>query len=194
MMLKRLFLGAILASLAGSAAIGIAIFVLGDFGDTQVKLLLTTSVIFGFSITALASAVALGSQQRWTLPLPHAGITASILAAALALAMIWEVGESFLWDDWGFRVLASLIVIAFGAGHLAMLSMARPRGRLAFLFRGSSILSASAVAILLIVGILAQPNVILTKEVFIRTLGVLLILDVLSNVALLLHSRLSSSR
>ena len=193
-MLKRLFLWALLASLVASAAIGIAIFVLGDFGDTQVRLLLTTLVIAGFSITALASAVALGSQRRWALPLPHAGITASILAAALALAMTWEVAGPLLRDEWGFRALASLIVIAFGAGHLAMLSTVRPRGRLAFLFRGSSILFASAVAILLIIGILAQPEAILTKEVFIRLLGVLLILDVLSNLALLLLSRLSPSR
>ena len=53
---------------------------------------------------------------------------------------------------------------------------------------------ASAVAILLIIGILAQPEAILTKEVFIRLLGVLLILDVLSNLALLLLSRLRPSR
>ncbi len=193
-MLKRLFLWVILASLAASAAIGIAIFVLGDFGETQVKLLMTTLVIGGFSLTALANAAALAAGRGWALPLPYAGIAASILAAAMAYAMIWELGESGRRDDWDWRLLASLAIAAFSAGHLSMLSTVHPRAGLAAMCRRAAFLSAATVAVLLIIGISVQPDAVLTKEMFVRLLGVLLILDVLANVTLLLLIRLSPSR
>ena len=194
MMLKRLFLWALLASLAAAAFIGIAIFVLGDFGETQVKLLLTTLVIGGFSLTAMAGAAALAPGRGWAAPLPYAGIAASILAAAMALAMTWELGEPARRDGWDWRLLASLTVVAVSTGHLSMLSIVRPTGFLALMCRRSAVLFAAAVAVLLVIGILAQPDAILTREVYVRLLGVLLILDVLANVALLLLIRLSPGR
>ena len=194
MLLRRSFLWVMLGSLVASAAIGIVIFVVGDFGETQVRLLLTTLVIGVFSLMALASASALAIRDRWFLPLPKAGVAASIMAALVAIAMIWKLGEFARRDGWDWRLLASLAVVAFGAGHISMLTTLRLRLRLASIFRLAAMSSAAAVAVLLIFGILVQPDDTFDREAFVRLLGVLLILDVLANVSLLLLVRFASGR
>ena len=60
---KRYFLSVLIGALSVSALIGIFIFLAGDFGDTQVRLLLTTLTIGGFSLTGLCSSAIHGQAQ-----------------------------------------------------------------------------------------------------------------------------------
>ena len=55
--LRKTFLITMIISLSISALIGIIIFLFGDFGDSEVKILLTTLSIGGFSLTGLCCSV-----------------------------------------------------------------------------------------------------------------------------------------
>ena len=58
---------ATLVSLVVSAGIGIAIFLIGDLGETHRKLLLTTLAVAGFSLTGWASVARTSSWWLWPL-------------------------------------------------------------------------------------------------------------------------------
>ncbi|MCB0374840.1 MAG: hypothetical protein KDD04_02880, partial [Sinomicrobium sp.] len=54
---RKYFLTALIVALSVSALIGILVFLLGDFGETEMRILMTTLTIGGFSLTGLSSAV-----------------------------------------------------------------------------------------------------------------------------------------
>ena len=54
---KKIFLITMVISLSISALIGIFVFLLGDFGETDFKLLMTTLTIGGYSLTGLCCSV-----------------------------------------------------------------------------------------------------------------------------------------
>ena len=55
---KRVFLIALIGAMVLSALVGIYIFLIGDFGDTENKILVTTLSMAVFSLLGLCSALA----------------------------------------------------------------------------------------------------------------------------------------
>ena len=178
-MLKKLFLVTLLFALVVSGFIGISIFVVGEFDSTQLKLLGTTACVGAFCLTGLASVT--GSSTRWFRALPYLGIGSSAAALALILLLIWESWDTDgINEDIYFKVLACLVVVAVSIAHLSLLSaVQRMSGLLRWCQRGT-LLVIVAVATLLIVGILSLPE--FDKELYLRLLGVLVILDVLGTI------------
>ena len=178
-MLKKLFLVTLLFALVVSGFIGISIFLVGDFDSTQLKLLGTTACVGAFCLTGLASVT--GSSTRWFRPLPYLGIGSSAAALAMILLLIWESWETNgINGDIYFKVLACLVLLALSIAHLSLLSVGqRMSGLLRWCQRGTSLVIV-AVATLLIVGMLSLP--VFDKELYLRLLGVLVILDVLGTI------------
>ncbi|MEP6637434.1 MAG: hypothetical protein ABJB97_11970, partial [Acidobacteriota bacterium] len=102
-----------------SAALGILAILTGDFGEFQIRIILTTLTISAASICALASG-ALWESKR-TKFLPTAGVTLAIAAALLLVIGIWTEpsGDQF----WKFT--ASLGVLAAATAHACGVSLAR---------------------------------------------------------------------
>ena len=178
-MLKKLFLVTLLFALVVSGFIGISIFVVGDFDDTQLKLLGTTACVGVFCLTGLASVT--GSSTRWFRPLPYLGIGSSVAALAMILLLIWESWDTNgINEDIYFKVLACLVLLALSIAHLSLLSAVQRMSRLLRWCQRGTLLVIVAVATLLIVGILSLPE--FDKELYLRLLGVLVILDVLGTI------------
>ena len=178
-MLKKLLLVTLLLALVVSGFIGISIFLVGDFNSTQLRLLGTTACVGVFCLTGLASVT--GGSTRGFRTLPYLGIGSSASALALILLLIWE-----LWDingmneDIYLKVLACLVVVAVSIAHLSLLSaVQRKSGLLRWCQRGTFLVIV-AVATLLIVGITSLPE--FDQELYLRLLGVLVILDVLGTI------------
>lgn len=178
-MLKALFLGTLILALIVSGLIGISIFLVGDFDSTQLKLLATTAGVGAFSLLGLASVT--GRSTRWLRPLPYLGIASSAAALALIILLIWD-----LWDTDGtgkeilFKVLACLVVVAVSVAHLSLLAAVQQTTYLLRWCQRGTLLVIVAVATLLIVGIVTQPD--FDRELYLRLLGVLVILDVLGTI------------
>jgi len=116
---KRTALWFLIASVAVSAVIGIIAIVIGAFGKTEARILLTTLAISAASICALACG-ALWESGRVKL-LPMIGIALAIFAAILIIAGIWwePSGDGY----WKFTASAGLIAAA--TAHVCLLALAK---------------------------------------------------------------------
>ena len=182
--MRKALLIATLSSLVISAAIGILIFLFGDFNGTQQRLLLTTLAVGGFSLIGLASTVRVSAWWLW--PLRPVGLAASVVALGLAVPLIWH-----LLDDteivWKFFL--TLSVLAFTSAHVSLLGDFSPSNNPILAWRSIAMLIALSVACLIGYGVWGQLNGAAT-ELYSRGLGVAVILDVLGTVGLYPLSKL----
>ena len=186
--LKRTFLVASLASLIVSAGIGVAIFLLGDLGETQSKLLLTTLAVAGFSLTGWASVARDSSWWLW--PLQPLGAAASVVGLVVVTLSIWELIGT---DDQVWKLMATLSLVAFSLGHLSLLSAFRPANLLIRACWLAAMAAVLAVAFVLLNGIWGpiHPD---HREAFFRILGIVVILDVLGSLVLLPLAKLTGAK
>ena len=181
-MLKKLFLFTLLLSMVVSGSIGIAIFLVGDFDSTHLKLLGTTACVGAFSLTGLASAAGVGSTRWWWWrPLPYVGIASSAAALTVIILLIWDLwGHSPGERD--FKLVAFFVVVALSIAHLSLLAAVQRTSGLLRWCRTVTFIAIVAVAVFLIVGILNLPDFDEEWRLYLRLLGVLLILDVLGTL------------
>ncbi len=184
--MKRLFLTTTLASLIISSGIGIAVLLLGDFGETQQNLLLTTLAVGGFSLTGLAGVSARPTWWLW--PLRPLGAGASLAGLGLAVARIWGLADGSELSD---KALLSLIVLALSLAHLSLLGVFRPSNSLVQRWRFGAMLATAALSALILLPIwefLEADD----RGLYIRAVGVVAILDVLGTIALFPLARLAA--
>ena len=115
--LTRRVLQLLLVSVAVSAAMGVYALLLGEFRETQGKLLATTVSISGASTFGLVSGIAL---ERGRLGLvPWLGIAASAVGATLIVIGAWaEVDTSGYWRSTG-----TIVVVAVAVAHASVVTV-----------------------------------------------------------------------
>ncbi|HBR56745.1 MAG TPA: hypothetical protein DEA22_04645 [Blastocatellia bacterium] len=118
---RRLFLYLLISSVAISAAAGIFIVLFGDFGDFEIKVLLTTLTVSVTSILGLACGASLEARRARLLPM--AGISFAVLAAILWITMIWYSPPRPA--DWFPKSTVTATLLAAACSHLSLLYMAR---------------------------------------------------------------------
>ena len=172
--IRRVFLISLIASLSISALIAIFVFLLGDFGETEIKLLLTTLTIGGYSLTGLCSSV-LYDRKKY-LPLAFSGIIVSVLGFLVTVGAIWEIVD---FDDiWKSVVI--FIVLAFSIAHSSLLLLAQSDKNLVNTSLNTTIIFIVIVALMLIYLVLAEFDDV--DEFYYRLLGVFAVLDVLGTI------------
>ncbi len=117
--LVRLFLYAMIGSIAATALIAIGVLLFGEFEETELRILLTTVVIAGTAICGLSCAAL--RQSRGALALPLIGISLAVITAALIITVIWaeiEIGGIG-------RVMVTFIVWTVAVALLCLLLLAR---------------------------------------------------------------------
>jgi len=185
MNLKRLFLYTLIGSVVVSALIGIGVILLGNFGEIEVRVLMTTLTVTVTSILGLANGAYYESGRGRRLP--TVGITASLAAALMTLLIIWtdlDDNETFI------KASVTAMMFAVSTSHLSLLSLARLDRR----FEWSNM--AARVVIGMLIGILLyllwiQPTG--DGETIIRVIGVLSILIAAITVMTPVFHKLSSS-
>jgi hypothetical protein len=118
-LVKRLFLYALIVSVAISAGLGILAILAGNWGWFEIRVLLTTVTISAASICGLGCGAYLAAGGNRAVPL--AGIGLAMAAAAQIIVGMWsEIGGEAYW-----KAAASLSVFAVAFAHLSLLSIAR---------------------------------------------------------------------
>lgn len=118
--LKKFFLYLLIASVALSAILGIGVILFGDFGEFEMKILLTTLTITMTSILGLACGAYLETKGRKILP--FAGIIFSVISAALFIFFIWD---GFTNEEKLIKFAMSVLILAVSCSHISLLSIAR---------------------------------------------------------------------
>ena len=173
---KKTFLIAMIVSLCISALIGILVFLFGDFGDTEARLLVSTLAIGGYSLTGLCCSVLY--EKRKYISLAISGMGISVIGFLYTLLMIWEFFEFSSNEPW--KLLIILIVLSVSIAHTCLLLLIEPKTKL---------VSGSLISTIGVIGIVATMLVILVlmefdnfDEFYFRLLGVFAILDVLGTI------------
>ena len=127
MQLRRLFLYLLIGSVGLSALIAIGVLLFGDFGEVEIRVLMTTWTLTVTSVFGLACGAYLDSGRGRYVPL--AGIVLSIIAAAMALLIIWNAlddNETFI------KSFLTATLLAGACSHFSLLSLARLDRRFAW--------------------------------------------------------------
>lgn len=118
--LKKFFLYLLIGSVALSAILGIGVILLGDFGEFEMKILLTTLTVTITSILGLACGACLEAKRGKILP--YAGIGFAIISAALFIFFIWD---GFTNEETLIKIAMSVLILAVSCSHISLLSIAR---------------------------------------------------------------------
>jgi hypothetical protein len=116
---KRAFLYLLIGSVALSAVIGIAVLIFGNFGEFEVKVLLTTITVTVTSILGLACGAYLETGRGRIIPL--AGI---VVASASCVMWIYLVWHGTVHEDFYAQILMSLTLFSATCAHISLLSLA----------------------------------------------------------------------
>ena len=178
MELTRTFLIIALASLVISAAIGIVLLLIGDFGPNHQNLLLTAVVVGGFSLTGWACVARNGNWWMW--PLRPLGAATSTVALVVVVLRIWGLIEP---ADEFWRVLVTPTVLAFTLAQLSLLMGYRSASGLVGICRAGAMVTAAALAALIFGGIWGYLDTD-GGGMYRRLLGIVGILDLSGTLAL----------
>jgi len=124
---KRIFLYLLIGSVAISAVVAIGVLLFGDFGQFEVRVMMTTLTVTVTSILGLACGAYLESGRGRLMPI--AGIALSVAAAVMTFLIIWNFydrSETFI------KATGSVTLLALCCSHLSLLSLARLDKRFAW--------------------------------------------------------------
>ena len=181
---KKFFLYLLIGSVALSAAIGIAVILFGDFGEFEMKILLSTLTVTVTSILGLACGAYLETGRGRALPV--AGIALAAVAAVSSIVFIWDLVEN---ERFFARLVMSATLLAFACSHLSLLSLARLDRRFRW-SRYAAQFAVTTLAAILLVIIWAEGDRM--PEYVSRTLGVFSIAVAALTVVTPVFHRLSS--
>ena len=118
--LRTVFLRVVVASLSVTAVVAIVALLVGDFGETEGRILLTTASIAFFSLLSLPAGVLL--DQGRLAPIAWAVFGLSAAGLLLALEIVWVE-----WDDPRDAVWKALVVVAAFDAALAQIAATQSR-------------------------------------------------------------------
>ena len=124
---KKLFLYLFLASIGASALVGIAILIFGNFGELEIRVLLTALTVTVTSILGLACGAFLETRRGRAIPV--AGIILALVSGVMWMFVIWLEGNR---GDTFVRSLMSITVVSAACAHLSLLSLAKLERRFAW--------------------------------------------------------------
>lgn len=148
---KRIALWFLIISVAISAALGILAILTGNFGELEIRIILTTLTISAASVCALAGGALW--EIRNTPALPSICVVLAILAALQLIIGIWlDPADPVFW-----RLAASVSVLAVASAQASLVSLAK----LARRFNWTRVAALSAIfllAVLIIIVIWFEPR------------------------------------
>ena len=181
--MKKLFVVTAFISLSISAIFGISILILGNFGETQQKLLITTVLFGAFSILGITHSIS--GQKRQLLPIRILGIVSSAGALLILLSALWSLVEI---RELSWKIIFTLILLSSMSAHVSLLSMIRRPNWMIKAWYYFAVI----VPFLVVAWILGHIWSLMSFDdgTFFRYLGIILILDVLGTVGIFPLSRI----
>jgi hypothetical protein len=171
---RRAVLAVTISSFTLAALMGIGALMGGDFGETSVRVLLTTVVVGCASVVTLCCLTVVGGRFQ---VVGIAGFALAVVTACLGLVLVWgsadDLGER-MYETFGVAVTASLTI----AQVCLLLGLAGARRALAPLM-------LATIGLALVVGAMASSLIVGyvdSSSGFWRGLGTIAILDVLGTL------------
>ena len=110
--LKKSFLYALIGSIGLSAVLGIFAMLMGEFGEFEIKVLLTSLTISGASLCGVCCGAALEAKRARLVP--TAGMGLALLSAVLIISGLWTESASETY----WKTTATITIAAVACSHL----------------------------------------------------------------------------
>jgi len=170
--LKKTFLITMIVALCISALIGVIIFLIGNFGRIEMRILTTTISIGIYSLIGLGFSVLY--EKRKLFLFSSTGLILAILSFIVTVLSIWDIiGGDLTWKS---QLIFFILAVSFL--HISLILLAKDEKTYVNVVVSLTIFFISLVAFLLIILILAE----IREEFFFRFLGATAILDGLGTI------------
>jgi hypothetical protein len=117
--LKRAFLYSLVMSVILAAVLGITLVLRNQWGEFEIRVILTTLTVAAASVGGLACDIS-RARKGWNL-LPAAGLILTAIAVVLVLVGVWSDRQA----NWYWKTTVCFSVFAIAAAHACLLSVAR---------------------------------------------------------------------
>jgi len=183
---KRILLITMIVSLVISALVGIYLFLVGDWGETEVKIFGTTLAVAFASLLGFCSSLHQNREKlKW---LSFLGIAVSFMAFLLVTFTIWgedEVGRR-LWE-----ATSIACIVAFCLAHISLMLLVKIKSKATKYALIATIVFITIVAAMLINAVICDFDL---GDLCLRLLGVFAILDVLGTITTPMLNKLTEKK
>lgn len=170
---KKHFLVVLIIALILSAFVGIYIFLIGDFSQTETNILFTTLGLAVYSLLGLCSAMVYGKKRLNEFSI--VGMSLSFLAFVGAVDVLWQIIEF----DGEARLFLLMTIFSFSFAHASLMLLLNIKFTIVKYALYSTFFFILLVAIMLSYIVVFSYD---TEGLFLKLLGVFAILDVLGSV------------
>lgn len=183
--LKRISIQILIGSLLLAAVLAIYALLSGDLGEIELRILLTTVIMTGFSISLLAHAPILTQPKIRSVAL--AGITLSSVSFLMGLLLIWA--EATSWGDEFIKTVVITTIVAIAATHASLLLQIKNATQNVSLARSITIGAIALLAAIISMMIIAEDY----NGLGIRVMGATAVVVVVGSVITFLLSKFTKS-
>ncbi len=180
---KKIFLLLMIISFSISALMGIIVFIIGDFGELEGQILITTASFGLYTLAGLCCSI-LYDKNRNRL-VSAAGMIVSFVSFIFTTMFIWEV---FGYEvDLAWRVLLTAVISSFTFAHACLILLIVPRIAYVALIQKATLLLIALVAFMLLYLVYADGT---DSALYFRFIGIMAILDVLGTIVMPIANRI----
>ncbi len=117
--MRKNILKLLIGSLCVSALVGIMIIMSGSFGELEIKVLVTTLLIFCYSIPGLCSSTIYekGNLRLFSI----LGMGLALITCIYMLCLIWNIVEFNLFDTFKWKIIGTLNLLCWSSGHISLI-------------------------------------------------------------------------
>lgn len=182
--MKKIILKTLIGTFITSAILGIFIIFFGLWNVLTGKILLSTAIIFGFSIPGLACA-AIYEKEKYKL-FSTIGMLTCFISCICFLLLAWEILRETLFFSWFWKFMCSGLLLSASFGHICLLLTIDSNDKMVNCFKFETI------------GLSLFMDLLLLLQIFIRiefgwkSLSIITILIVLGTIVTPLWNKLNN--
>lgn len=175
--MKKKILKLLVGSLCLSALIGIFIILFGSFNEIEGKILLTTLLIFGYSIPGLCASTIYEKEKLHSFSI--LGISLSLISCIYMLGLLWEFFSFDFFNINHWKIIFSLNILCLSTGHLSLILLINNQNNIVSTFKISTVVISIIIDLMILTLIW---DLSLANDLYFRILLVLGILATLGTV------------
>jgi len=184
MVLRKIVLKTLITTFIISAILGILIIILDLWNKLTINVLLSTIIIFGFSIPGLCCSTSYEKVKNKTIS--TIGMSICALSCIYFLLLIWNILEFKFFDGLNWKIILSGILLSSSFGHICLLQLVDSENKSVINLKKCTI------GLSIVMDILLLSIVLCDIEVSGKVLSIIAILILLGTIILPLMNKLNN--